>query len=300
MYEIGGLMRKRIVIIGLAVSAALSSANAVSAMENGLSAVGNKRIMSNNIMSGSSFLYDDRIILTQGHTIMYKGKEQDLSFWRAYKPGTVIQYDSKYVNVIKTIVAPGYEDWNPMTDWARKNDFGILITDRPVAKVAKAKLASKAKIDALREAGAIVTTGGYGYQSLEDRNNRRNIFGIVPKMAKLKFANGDYLKSAVDTFVREAKMPGRGEFPENLGYHLLAPMGGPQTCDGDSGSGFFIETKKETLYLGTIGVHIGGANCGANSLVPNMTPLIGIEPVYKYIDLIKQAEAWVKAHPVKK
>ena len=273
------------------------------AMENGESALGNERIISTQLRGTSAFLYDDQIIFTNAHSVYDReGHLLPLDSYQILSPGALTYSKQPKVKVVKVFIASGYKDWNGRTEWARTNDFAILVLDKPVANVKKAELVGKAEMEALRAEGAMVTTGGYGFQSLQDRNtDYSNTPRIVePKKATLAMASGDYLAPAiakVQSVMDHTKT--RGSYPEDLRFHLLSPYGGPGTCDGDSGSGFFIEEGSTTKYLGTIGGHVGITNCGVEQEIPGFTPLIGISPVYQYLDLIQEAEDWLLANSTK-
>jgi hypothetical protein len=289
-------MKKLVAAAAVAASLTLIAPQAI-AVENGKSAIGSDRIININIFAGSGFLYDDRIIFTQAHTVVYNGALQKLDWFRVSPPGTKITSGKDTYKVKKIFVAEGYKDWDNKVNWARTNDFAIVILEKPIKKVAKAKLVTKEQIDALMKAGASVTSGGYGFQSLADRQTRRNAYGISPKQGTWNFVDPSLLEKQIPIWAASARM-NREPFPEHLKYHLAAPYGGPDTCDGDSGSGYFIEDKKtkSTLYLGTPGPGLGKPNCRDEPEIPNFTPLIGIDPVYQFDYLIKRAEAWVKKH----
>lgn len=268
------------------------------AVENGKSAIGSDRIIKTNMMSGTGFLYDDRIIFVQGHSIIVDGKPKPLSFFTVAPPGTKAIRGKDTYRVVKFFTPADYKERNIATDWARANDFGILILDKPIRKVAKAKLATKEQIDSLVTAGASVEMGGYGYQSYADRINRKSIYGISPKKGAWSFAPLDVIEPSLQTVRIVERQSGKGALPDYLKYFLLAPYGGASLCDGDSGAGFYIEdrAKKEILYLGAPGAMVGIPNCEGKPQIPNFTPLIGINPVYRYLDLVKQAEDWVAKH----
>lgn len=277
------------------VLAALLPGTASVAIENGDSALGHPRIISTNPFGGSAFLYSERIVFTQGHAVAGK----PLDFFRVALPGTVTSPDNAFFEVVKVFVADGYREWDPKYDWSRPNDFAILILNKPVPNTSRASLADQAFIDELRLSGSTVSVGGYGYQSADDRNTdySRTPRRVEPKISHHKFANGDYLAPAMTA--QAAAWPGfkrPKDVPDYLKYHVYAPLGGPSTCDGDSGSGYFVEASGETIYLGTQGFHLGIPNCGIDDPI-GIIPLQGINPVYPYLDLIREAEEWVALHP---
>lgn len=286
----------------LAISAFFSLlVQPATAMENGESALGSDRIISIHPAGMTGFLYDDRIVFTNAHSVVEKsGSLRPNDFWKVSNPGAKTWSQSTYAQVVQVFIADGYRDWNPRSDWARPNDFAILILDRPVANVERAVLATEEKINSYRDQGALVTTGGYGFQSKVDRDTdySKSPRIVEPKKATLRMASGDYITTAVAGHIAGRSYDARrGPYPTNLAYHLLSPYGGPGTCDGDSGSGFYREEGSDLVYLGTIGAHLGITNCGNDSPIPGYTPLIGITPVYPYLSLVATAEKWVKENP---
>lgn len=279
----------------------LSIGTSAEALENGESAIGDDRIMAIHPGGASAFLYDDRIVFANAHTLFdEKGKLRPLSFWGALGPGTKTWSQKTYPKIVKVFVAEGYvkADWR--INWTSPNDFAILILDRPIANVPKAKLATLEMMNSLRDSGAIVTTGGYGFQSAEDRARDRvdKRGSVEPKKATFPMVTGNYIDAAVATVVTGHRLGSTKEpFPSHLQYHLLAPYDGPGTCDGDSGSGFYIRQDRDVLYLGTIGAHLGITNCGVEKPIPGFVPLIGINPVFRYLDLVEEAETWVRKNP---
>lgn len=292
-------MTKLLTAVAIAISVTLVAPQAV-AVENGKSAIGSDRIIKTNMMSGTGFLYDDRIIFVQGHSILTgsNAEPKPLSFWTVAPPGTKAVKGKDTYRVVKYFTPADYKPRDIATDWARANDFGILIIDKPIKKVSKAKLATKDQIDSMVAIGARVEMGGYGYQSYSDRLKRKNVYGISPMKGAWNFAPLSVIEPSLETVRNAERHFGKGQLPDYLHYFLLAPYGGASLCDGDSGAGFYVEdkSKKEILYLGAPGAMVGIPNCENKPQIPNFTPLIGINPVYRYTDLIKQAEDWVKKH----
>ncbi len=66
-------------------------------------------------------------------------------------------------------------------------------------------------------------------------------------------------------------------------------------CDGDSGSGYVTITESKYIYLGA-----SGAGSYLNHNCENYLPYLGqtttngADPVYLYLDLIKQAEKYLQ------
>ena len=90
---------------------------------------------------------------------------------------------------------------------------------------------------------------------------------------------------------------GNIEWTARLNMKVLP--GKPNICDGDSGAGYVKILEDKYIYLGAQSSSISNHNCG--SWVPelNSETINGTDPVYLYLDLIKRAEDYVKAHPTK-
>lgn len=285
----------------LGVLLCLSMVTPAQALEKGESALGDDRIMAIHPGGASAFLYDDRIVFANAHALFDEnGKLRPLSFWGALGPGTKTWSQKTYPKIVKVFIAEGYAKADWRINWTAPNDFAILILDRPIANVPKAKLATVEMMNSFRESGATVTTGGYGFQSEEDRARDRlgKRGSVEPMKATLQMATGNYIDAAVATVISGHRLGNTKEpFPSHLQYHLLSPYDGPGTCDGDSGSGFYIRQERDVLYLGTIGAHLGITNCGVEKPIPGFVPLIGINPVFRYFDLVEEAESWVRKNP---
>jgi regulator of protease activity HflC (stomatin/prohibitin superfamily) len=66
-------------------------------------------------------------------------------------------------------------------------------------------------------------------------------------------------------------------------------------CDGDSGAGFFVQKGNVRYYLGAVGGSQAGiSNCNGsfNKFAPN-GGMSGVNPTYKHLALIKEAEDFV-------
>ena len=71
-------------------------------------------------------------------------------------------------------------------------------------------------------------------------------------------------------------------------------------CDGDSGSGFFLKRGNTKVYLGPAGAHsVGIPNCGQPGYWGEYVNAFAVEPVYKHLELIKEAEMIVNQMVIK-
>jgi hypothetical protein len=176
------------------------------------------------------------------------------------------------------------------TGW-KLNDFIVLVLDRDLATVAPAKLMT-AEIEAeLVKARAEIVFHGYGeYRDrcdpgqknpcAEDRNNPNKSPSDLPRIMRSNLAP-------------------KSDFPWLQGQGLIelaneTLLTNLSTCPGDSGSGTTATYKGEVFYVGqgiSTGMNFyacGATNAPANEKHPREMGFIS--PVFKHLDLIKQAE----------
>ena len=247
------------------------------------------------LMAGwSGFLYSPRIVFSAAHS-HYRFDNNgnrilnEPAFITVGKPNSSAKSAEGRVKVIKTFVAN-------FTQFG--NDFIVLVLDRDLATVSPAKLMT-AEIEAeLVNARAEVVFHGYGeYRDRcapgeknpckKDWNNLNQRTSELPRIARMNLA------PLSDSYF--SWLPGniRAELQETV-------ISNPQGCPGDSGGPITTAYKGDLLYLG---MGLDGANvyaCGAGDAESkeNDPDSFGwFSPIYKHLDLLKEAEAFVKQHP---
>jgi hypothetical protein len=247
------------------------------------------------LMAGwSGFLYSPRIVFSAAHS-HYRFDNNgnrilnEPAFITVGKPNSSAKSAEGRVKVIKTFVAN-------FTQFG--NDFIVLVLDRDLVTVSPAKLMT-AEIEAeLVNARAEVVFHGYGeYRDRcapgeknpckKDWNNLNQRTSELPRIARLNLAPFS------DSYFSWLTPNLRAEVQETV-------ISNPQGCPGDSGGPITTAYKGDLLYLG---MGLDGANvyaCGAGDAESkeNDPDSFGwFSPIYKHLDLLKEAEAFVKQHP---
>ena len=251
----------------------------------------------------SGFLYSPRIVFSAAHShyrFDSNGKRilQEPSYITVGKPNSSAKNAEGRAKVIKTFVG----DYKKSSTGWTLNDFIVLVLDRDLATVSPAKLMT-AEIEAeLVKARAEVLWHGYGeYRDRcepgqknpcpEDRNNPNKSPSELPRINKSNLApKSDF-----------PWLQGQ-QLTELANETLLTNLSG---CPGDSGGGLITTYKGEVFYVGqgiSTGMNFyacGATNAPANEKHPR--ELGFISPVFKHLDLIKQAEAFLAQQiPAKK
>ena len=202
-------MRNRLILVLSIFSLSLSqSLIPAKAIENGESALNDPRILSmyvanpnnvNYLFPGcSAWLYAPRIVFAVGHCVYDQSQKpkkilQSISVTFAGKPGTVTTYGLpvSQVRASKIFVYDSF-DWyyaTPGGSLSFKNDFAVVVLEKPLANIETAGLATKEFLDDLISKNQFIETGGYGYQD----NSRQDKPGTEPKKARfqlISFAEG--------------------------------------------------------------------------------------------------------------
>ena len=249
-----------------------------------------------NLMAGwSGFLYSPRIVFSAAHSHYRFDNNGDRiliepKFITVGKPNSSTKDAEGRAKVIKTFVG----DYKKSSTGWTLNDFIVLVLDRDLASISPAKLMT-AEIEAeLVKARAEVAWHGYGeYRDRcapgqknpcpEDRNNPNKSPSELPRINKSNLApKSDF-----------PWLQGQGLI-ELANETLLTNLSG---CPGDSGGGLTTTYKGEVLYVGqgiSTGMNFyacGATNAPANEKHPREMGFIS--PVFKHLDLIKQAEDFV-------
>jgi hypothetical protein len=246
-----------------------------------------------NLMAGwSGFLYSPRIVFSAAHThysFDNNGNRilQEHPYITVGKPNSSAKDAEGRAKVIKTFVG----DYKKSSTGWKLNDFIVLVLDRDLATIAPAKLMT-AEIEAeLVKARAEIVFHGYGeYRDrcdpgqknpcAEDRNNPNKSPSDLPRIMRSNLAS-------------------KSDFPWLQGQGLIelaneTLLTNLSTCPGDSGSGTTATYKGEVFYVGqgiSTGMNFyacGATNAPANEKHPREMGFIS--PVFKHLDLIKQAE----------
>ena len=243
------------------------------------------------LMAGwSGFLYSPRIVLSAAHS-HYRFDNNgnriliEPAFITVGKPNSSAKDAEGRAKVIKTFVA----DFTQMG-----NDFIVLVLDRDLVTVSPAKLMT-AEIEAeLVNARSEVVFHGYGeYRDRcapgeknpckKDWNNLNQRTSELPRIVRMNLA------PLSDSYFSWLTGNQRTELRETV-------ISNPQGCPGDSGGPITTAYKGDLLYLGQ---GLAGANVyacgagGAKSKENDPNSFGWLSPIYKHLDLLKEAEAFV-------
>lgn len=302
-------MKKKIVwlaAVSIAISSPVSGANAI---ENGVSAKGDPRIValykgSQNMGSVwidfpmcSAYLISDRIVATAQHCTMdpLTDKPRDISELFIGFPGEESNVTKgRHIAVSKAFRAPDYKRYDYRTDLSYRNDVAVLVLAKPIPNVTKAKLLSEKELTEYASTNPELWIGGYGYQNVAQRRIAPHERFVVPAKAPARFASNGEFQAAISSWKSRWN---RVNYQENL-VGLTMPIATGTICDGDSGSGFWSTEGAETIYLGVMNGPLGPTNCEGRAPDAAVS-YIGFHATYQYQSLFDSAEAFVKANPVK-
>ena len=240
--------------------------------------------------NGSGFLYSSRIVFTSGHTAFSfnsNGERQEFRPDLAVgKPNVDIKTIDSGVRVIKRISAPKYLG----NDSPDLHDFAILILEKDLIPAEPVQLLTPEIEQILLEKRAEVKIHGYGNtvdlcglgESLPCKTNR-------PKASDVPRSITATLRPATD-------------FPALVGYQvpkrlleqlLFFTPGKSSMCGGDSGGSLTTTFNGNIMYLANIGTAGEIYACGQARSFDGKGGINYSQPIYRYLDLIKEAETFV-------
>ena len=268
---------KKLLILILAIS--LLTPVSAQGVEFGQDATGDPNAVW--VMGASGFLYSDRIVFTAAHTIEYFGSTGYL-----FAPGVKNGSDNKKYWPQKILMAPTYRA-RVGTDNTRVDDFAIIILRESMPMRNSVQVASPADIESFIREKAPVEMVGYGLQNEAMRTDLQARYNNSPHKMTSTIVSGDDLRKYL------AAYPGWHQPNQTIldfGIPNNEKIG--SNCDGDSGSGFFVQKSNVRYYLGAAGGSQAGiTNCNGSftRFAPN-GGMSGITPTYKFLALIKEAE----------
>lgn len=240
---------------------------------------------------GSGFLYAPRIVLTVAHSLEAGFSKEDIRI--VGYPGqltTINKYPITWpaVKSVKTFYAPGFKP-RTQSDWSRIDDFAVIVLERPMEMKNKVRIATIEDVKRYKENNTLVHMIGYGRQ--QDRRNpdQQGSVNIYPNEMISKILNDQGSNT-----IKQGLPPGV-IFSSDINFEQR--QGQASTCDGDSGAGWFVEENGYRVYLGAQSSGWGMSNCGHHGLWDPNGAMSGISGAYKFMDLIKEAEQYIKDHP---
>jgi hypothetical protein len=234
--------------------------------------------------NGSGYLYSPRIIFSAGHI-----KDRD-EFSQIYvsQPNQKLKAGMETVKVIKKIFPSTYKTR------IYKDDFAILILEKPLADIAPAPLiTSELLAKAIAEKIPMKQLGFGAYQDVcaELKVSSPCQFGsdrtsLVPRSIEMVPWDAAGIKARYNQY--------QAEIADHL--FLTSPYrGGP--CPGDSGGSTTVKINGESYYVATVASGFwNGYSCGQGG--GTVEDSLGYTaPVFKFLDLIAEAEKYIADNP---
>jgi len=259
------------------------------AVENGVLISGDENAVYLLDGSPNAFLYKPQIAFTVAHNYDDWGK-QELFIYTS---------SGLKVRVSQVLIANNFTDRSVSKEAisagkpvsSRSNDFAILILSEPIAMSNNVELIKQDQLSEIVKSKEPVYSIGYSYFD----NNR--VRDQKPRKLESVMVSKEYAQQIYDKYY-SSYHPNWG--PVGSKYELSdIQLSHSKTngsiCDGDSGSGYFLQRGSTKIYLGPVGSHaVGTPNCGRPGYWGEHGNVSAIEPVYKHLDLIKQAETIVE------
>lgn len=279
-------MKKQIGGIVASLLLTLIATSSSSAVEFGQDAIGDPNAV--KVGGASGFLYSDRIVFTAAHVIESTG---GLEYWEKkgviYSPGIASTVGAKTYKVKKIIMSPTYIPRNT-NNQTRIDDFAIIILQESIPMQNSVVVATKEDVDSFIANKTTVLMVGYGLQDPTQREINK-VFDFSPRKLTTRMIGEDEILQ-----YRSSNLQRIQSTQTVLKYGMLNSKENGSNCDGDSGSGYFVEKEGRRFYIGpTGGFQWGITNCYRDTTFGIGGGITGITPTFKFIDLVKQAELMV-------
>jgi len=236
----------------------------------------------------TGFLYSERIIFTAAHVLdQLNIKENGDTDGFVFAPGIADKTNAKQYKIVKAYIPKTYISSSYNTQ--KIDDFAVIVINEDMPLKTLVQVATEQKMNEFADKKSIVQYIGYGLQN-NDQRNSNNLKNVFPYKAI-----GSLLtpKMMVDHYNIYANQ--RPVIWEKIEYGVLGNESSGSPCNGDSGSGIFIEENSIRYYLGALATGLSMSNCGLLTIKPdNGGTMIWLSPAYKFMDIIEKAESFVK------
>jgi secreted trypsin-like serine protease len=272
------------------------------AIEGGEEAKNHPRIVSIVLSNGknmywacSGFLFAPRIVISAGHC-QFKPFEKfdkwpDTQVFIGY-PGKILS--TNRTNLVQAQKVFSYKGYNQIRklDSYNNEDFMIVVTKQPVAKVSWATAATEAEFKNLVKEKAFVTMGGYGFSSEKERSMKMQGYKW-PRTLTFPFVDEEHYSLLIKDRVDKHYWPAFADPYEKWGWTKTSKKTGAG-CDGDSGAGIFTETANRFVYVGLNAWPIESPNCFNKGRWGIYGGLNRVDPIYYHSELLDKAIKYVK------
>lgn len=252
------------------------------------------------LQSCTGFLYSPRIVLTAAHCVHNGPKRPEKvplkpsQMWVG-APGALTGSTAKRFSVEKIFYQKEFE-LNNNRVYSYKNDFAVMVLKSPLNPVKEAKLATKEEIDKYIAEGRMVTTGGYGGTSATDLNQGDPSRKAYPMKASFKLIP---FEMGMQSVQERMAMWNRNYYQSDAVSFMRYEEGTAHPCNGDSGSGYFLESKGVFTYLGITWAAVHplcekGDPANMEKHKPASGYVVAFRGIYLDLPLVNKAKDYVK------
>ena len=287
-------MKRILTSVTLVLCLALTGLLPAFAVENGVLLDGDENAV--YLLDGSvnAFLYKPQIVFTSAHGTAEWGKGELF----------VNTSSGKKVKLEHILLAPGFKERSVSREaieagkavLSRSNDFAILILAEPIPMTSSVELIKADQLaDVLRSQEPVYSIGYSSSDNTRKKDQR-------PRQLQAKMIEKESAKKIYESYyvTGHPNWGPRGSTFELIDIQLVHSPTTGSGCDGDSGSGYFLKRGSKKVYLGPAGAHsVGIPNCGQPGFWGALGNAFAVEPVYKHLDLIKEAEMIVNQMVIK-
>jgi hypothetical protein len=243
-----------------------------------------------NQASYSGFLYSSRIVFSAAHSeYQFDGQGNKINFGSKFayvgKPNSNAGDYNGLVKIEKRFIAKGYRYNNAAVD-----DFAVYVLESDLITAPPVKLLTPELEVEIRESRTPIKMHGYGeYKDRCDPNEK------LPCSSKYQKTLQPRTLTTILRTLKEVEMLVGYERPQ-LENHLIMNNGKAGFgCGGDSGGSITSSYKNEFIYLATTPNGMNAYSCGASGDYDGKGGINYASPVYKHLDIVKEAEDYVAA-----
>jgi hypothetical protein len=238
--------------------------------------------------SYSGFLYSSRIVFSAAHSEVQFDREGNKTNFNAKylfvgRPNSTAGDYKGLVKVEKRFIAKNYR-----FNEASLDDFAIYVLEKDLIPAAPVKLLTPEIEAEIRESKTPIKMHGYG--EYKDRCEPNETMPCMQRYKKT--LQPRTLTSVLYTLAEVEAMVGYKR--PQLADHLIMNNGKTGFgCSGDSGGSITSTYKNEFIYLATTPNGNSVYACGASGGHDGKGGISYASPVYKHLDIIKEAEDYV-------